>query len=65
MGKFYSQDPYLKVIELIVPYSEPPQPIIRASKDMVAKNKTTSSQFGGEILAQQPKMPLTYHHAYN
>jgi hypothetical protein len=65
VGKSYSQEPKLKVIQLIMPDSQPPQPIIQARKDRAAKNKETSSQYGCEILAQPPKKPLTYHHAYN
>jgi hypothetical protein len=62
VGKYFSQDLDLdlKVIGLIFPYSQPPQPIIQAQKD-----RATSSQYSGEILVQPPKMPLTYHHAYN
>jgi hypothetical protein len=65
VSKSYSQELDLKVIELTALDNQPPQPIIQARKDRVAKKKATSSQFGGEILAQPPKMPLMYHHAYN
>lgn len=39
VSKFYSQELDLKVIELIAPDSQPPQPIIQARKDRVAKKR--------------------------